>query len=623
VSHRPDTTWTGDPLRDGEPRVPRQRRRVEFRPPSARDRQGEFETAGHSTAGASTERRPDAISLDYLTAHTLGPAANEDITSGLVARVWRARHEATPGGGRVLLARANADVGEEVTAYEAEVELFTYAGAEIVELDVAFDQAGAPIVITERPTGAGGAPELWLYWYDPFAADQVFSLVGPGRTPRCLLDDPGDLSQSDIVLVYINEDAGATGAVCYRQQRDRYLIEYVTPIVGGGTIAYPVAQTEWVGPITGDGIYGGVEVKLRVGRTAADVEASYPGEDVAGELITVPGPTFPPSGYKYGTMFGPTTLALSFSEPVAGVRATIHREGDAPWGNGKVAHAQAWYGIAHDPLALDAEPGAAAVLASESLTPDYNYPDEREQELTYLPGFLGFISSSYINWLQDTLFYPPWLPSFEGLYIRPVSRIGNPNPPLQLPAIDRMYVEDVMLSTSRRIVVTFSVRIASSYMLLQLATALYPIRAEAEPHAGTVELVAGEQRIAVYIVSPDVAVDPAASFFNDEELHAGTVALLSGILQLVGPIEIVPDPALATTPGGYNDEELHNATILLVGGQLAGTLITHSQINSPDNHLASMALQSGTLSVIVINHTTYDKDSQNATLALVSGSLAP
>jgi hypothetical protein len=82
VSHRPDTTWTGDPLRDGEPRVPRQRRRVEFRPPSARDRQGEFETAGHSTAGASTERRPDAISLDYLTAHTLGPAANEDITSG-------------------------------------------------------------------------------------------------------------------------------------------------------------------------------------------------------------------------------------------------------------------------------------------------------------------------------------------------------------------------------------------------------------------------------------------------------------------------------------------------------------------------------------------------------------
>src|SRR5690606_11429160 len=58
--------------------------------PDIRERLPEFATPTHEVVGASIFRRPDAISLDYLTAHTLGPIAVADTSKGLVARIWKA-----------------------------------------------------------------------------------------------------------------------------------------------------------------------------------------------------------------------------------------------------------------------------------------------------------------------------------------------------------------------------------------------------------------------------------------------------------------------------------------------------------------------------------------------------
>lgn len=210
--NRPATGYAGDGFRDGA------------RPAEeVRDTAAEFATAAHTLDGLSLVRRPDAISMSYQVAHTLGPVARSDATGGLVARVWKVRHEAAPGGGRVMLAMAT-DAND---GYEPEVELFTYLGEPIVELDCAFDQSGAPIVVAER------AGRLWIYWYDPFAAAQVFEDFGPGRTPRCLLDDPEDVQDSDVVIAYVSD---ADNMVMYRMQRDRYAVAYATPVVGDAVL---------------------------------------------------------------------------------------------------------------------------------------------------------------------------------------------------------------------------------------------------------------------------------------------------------------------------------------------------------------------------------------------------
>src|SRR5690606_19248084 len=72
--------------------------------PDIRERLPEFATPTHEVVGASIIRRPDAISLDYLTAHTLGPIAVADPSKGLVARIWKAW---TPDGFAVWLAGAD------------------------------------------------------------------------------------------------------------------------------------------------------------------------------------------------------------------------------------------------------------------------------------------------------------------------------------------------------------------------------------------------------------------------------------------------------------------------------------------------------------------------------------
>ena len=93
-----------------------------------------------------------------------------------------------------------------------------FTGTGITEVSLAFDQNMNPFVAF---VDAGGPK---FRWFDPQIPGIVItSLPAGSQTPRCCLDD-GRVSQlpnGDIILAYVR-----AGILYYRQQRDRFLIEY-------------------------------------------------------------------------------------------------------------------------------------------------------------------------------------------------------------------------------------------------------------------------------------------------------------------------------------------------------------------------------------------------------------
>lgn len=171
-------------------------------------------------AGLSTTIRPDALTFERRYAYSVGPKAIADVTETINSRPWYVRHE----NNTVYIAKAN----DTNTAWEPESVLFTYTGPEITELDLAFEQAARAVVVCERPTGVAGAPEVWLYWYDPtlIPPDFTFENKGPGRTPVCVLDNHEDITDSDVQVMYLKPGVGAVRL----EQRDRYQTENTVPI---------------------------------------------------------------------------------------------------------------------------------------------------------------------------------------------------------------------------------------------------------------------------------------------------------------------------------------------------------------------------------------------------------
>jgi|GEM_PF-2918932 len=98
-------------------------------------------------------------------------------------------------------------------------ELFTPITC--VSLSAAFDQLGKPLVFFD--TGS----DLRLWWYDPELSEHTKTIFGVGTNPFATFDlkYAVDIATSDILLFYIRD-----GDIYYRQQRDRYSIEYTTPV---------------------------------------------------------------------------------------------------------------------------------------------------------------------------------------------------------------------------------------------------------------------------------------------------------------------------------------------------------------------------------------------------------
>lgn len=120
-----------------------------------RQYESEFETPTYGLLRASTTRRPDAVSLDYLTALAEGPVDIGDMSQGYNVRSWYVRVD----GALVWICRGNA----ANNTWEPERPLFSYAPPLIEEMDFCFDSLGHPVIVAERPTGSMGAPEVWVF----------------------------------------------------------------------------------------------------------------------------------------------------------------------------------------------------------------------------------------------------------------------------------------------------------------------------------------------------------------------------------------------------------------------------------------------------------------------------
>lgn len=163
--------------------------------------------------GGSLLKRLDAVSSDYLTAYSIGPVALSDVSEGILSYVWRVRIDGT----NVMLARQNV-AGD---GWDLETLLFTFTGV-AVEIDLTFGQNAEPFVAFEKSDGT-----VWLYWYDPVPAARVQTQFAVGRTPRIILDDPFNTTESDVVLFYISP---ADNAIAYRTQRDRFATQGLSPV---------------------------------------------------------------------------------------------------------------------------------------------------------------------------------------------------------------------------------------------------------------------------------------------------------------------------------------------------------------------------------------------------------
>lgn len=165
----------------------------------------------------SLTRRPGALTLDYLTCFTIGPKNLADTTAGAVDRAWKIRYDAPTKS--FYAARAN----DTNTDWLPETFLFTHVGDPFDEIDAAFDQQ-AHIVVAGQRTG-----HVWIYYFNGLIGDFAFEDFGSGRTPKILLDNPFDVSNSDVLVFYIDD---AANKIKFRQQRDRYLVAYDTPAAG-------------------------------------------------------------------------------------------------------------------------------------------------------------------------------------------------------------------------------------------------------------------------------------------------------------------------------------------------------------------------------------------------------
>jgi hypothetical protein len=136
--------------------------------------------------------------LDYED----GGIAIDDISKGNQYQVWRGQL-----------------IGDDIILDAPEAAPVTvYSGANITEISFTFDHNMRPAVAFVQD-GIGK-----LRWYDTSIPGYDVIIFAGIYTPRIVMDDKR-LTQDankDMILAYIRNHM-----LCYRQQRDRFLIEYI------------------------------------------------------------------------------------------------------------------------------------------------------------------------------------------------------------------------------------------------------------------------------------------------------------------------------------------------------------------------------------------------------------
>lgn len=147
---------------------------------------------------------PDDLETYPLMVFEAGGIGLNNPNEGLYYQTWTLRYE--PASGNVVISAPN----------QTATTLFTRSG--ITEIDLTFDQNMEPFVAFVENGDAK------FYWYDTQLGSTTFTNLPSGSlTPRCSLDDKRDFQDAanDIILAYVH-----AGALKYRQQRDRYTVEY-------------------------------------------------------------------------------------------------------------------------------------------------------------------------------------------------------------------------------------------------------------------------------------------------------------------------------------------------------------------------------------------------------------
>lgn len=94
-----------------------------------------------------------------------------------------------------------------------------YSGTAVTDVSIAFDQnMRLHVAYTDNEVTK-------FYWFNTLTGQSETLTLGEGYlTPKCSLDDKRSIQSggSDIILAYVKD-----GELCYRQQRDRFLIERV------------------------------------------------------------------------------------------------------------------------------------------------------------------------------------------------------------------------------------------------------------------------------------------------------------------------------------------------------------------------------------------------------------
>lgn len=133
-----------------------------------------------------------------------GGIALQDPSEGLLYQAWSAR---IVGGTQIVITPASGG------------DTIWITGSEITECSLAFDQNMTPVIAYVE---AGIAK---LNWFDVTVNMQVTNVYDDTyKNPRVSLDDKHKLasSTSDVIIAYLRD-----GNLYYRQQRDRYLTEYL------------------------------------------------------------------------------------------------------------------------------------------------------------------------------------------------------------------------------------------------------------------------------------------------------------------------------------------------------------------------------------------------------------
>lgn len=167
---------------------------------------GVLSTVVHSSAFLSPRDAPPQPLIDYER----GGAGISDPSEGLMVKSWRMIWkadqfiiDAPATAPTVLLERAN-----------------------VTEFSFTFDQNMKPFITFVDDLGA------WYWWYDvTLPGYRMVQLPAGSITPKCSLDDKrlNQVSVSDIILAYMR-----SGSLYYRQQRDRFGVEYLLKENVGG-----------------------------------------------------------------------------------------------------------------------------------------------------------------------------------------------------------------------------------------------------------------------------------------------------------------------------------------------------------------------------------------------------